>query len=195
MRVVTHIIDKPIGEVKPYFRNPRINHRTIDALVQAIPLAGFNVPIVIDSDGIIVKGHARYAAAIRLGMETIPCVVSEADEEAIRLDRLADNRIAEYSAWDNAKLEAELKTIGIDLSFLDLKDPEIAPMANERPGVGAEVGGEAIVPQGATSQGIDTFIKLVCDKCGETSFIHSRDVKMGATDDKTDTNNNPGDTE
>ena len=76
MEIVNQIVMKKISEVKPYVRNPRKNDKTVNLLVEIIPKVGFNVPLVIDRNGIIVKGHARYSAAIRLGMEEIPCVVT-----------------------------------------------------------------------------------------------------------------------
>ena len=108
MEIVKRIVMKKISEVKPYVRNPRKNDKTVNLLVEIIPKVGFNVPLVIDRNGIIVKGHARYAAAIRLGMEEVPCVVTDADEETIKLDRLADNRISEFSEWINDELLHEI---------------------------------------------------------------------------------------
>ena len=78
--VSKQIVMKPISEVKPYVRNPRKNEKTVKLLVDIIPKVGFNVPLVIDKKGIIVKGHARYAAAIQLGMTEVPCVITDADE-------------------------------------------------------------------------------------------------------------------
>ncbi len=75
------------------------------------------MPLVIDRNSIIVKGHARYAAAIRLGMEEIPCVVTDADEETIKLDRLADNRIFEFSEWINDELLHEIDMSNLDFDF------------------------------------------------------------------------------
>ena len=71
MEIVNQIVMKKISEVKPYVRNPRKNDKTVNLLVEIIPKVGFNVPLVIDRNGIIVKGHARYAAAIRLGGSTL----------------------------------------------------------------------------------------------------------------------------
>lgn len=59
----------------------------------------------------------RYAAAIRLGMEEIPCVVTDADEETIKLDRLADNRISEFSEWINDELLHEIDMLNLDFDF------------------------------------------------------------------------------
>ena len=117
MEIVNQIVMKKISEVKPYVRNPRKNDKTVNLLVEIIPKVGFNVPLVIDRNSIIVKGHARYAAAIRLGMEEIPCVVTDADEETIKLDRLADNRISEFSEWINDELLHEIDMLNLDFDF------------------------------------------------------------------------------
>ena len=119
--VVDEIVLKSISEIKPYFRNPRKNEKTVKALVKLIPQAGFNVPILIDKDNIIVKGHARYKAAIQLGMEKVPCVYSVADDETNMMDRLTDNKTSELSEWLDDDLLHELDML--DTSILsDLSD-------------------------------------------------------------------------
>lgn len=130
MEIVNQIVMKKISEVKPYVRNPRKNDKTVNLLVEIIPKVGFNVPLVIDRNGIIVKGHARYAAAIRLGMEQVPCVVTDADEETIKLDRLADNRISEFSEWVNDELLHELDMLNLDFDF-DLESLGFSVPADE----------------------------------------------------------------
>lgn len=117
MEVVKNIVMKKITEVKPYVRNPRKNDKTVLLLVDIIPKVGFNVPIVIDRKSVIVKGHARYAAAIKLGMQEVPCVVTDADEETIKLDRLADNKISEFSEWISEDLMHEVDMINLDFDF------------------------------------------------------------------------------
>lgn len=98
------VIYLPIAEIKPYWKNPRINDATVDALIEAIPLIGFNQPILIDKHNVIVKGHARYTAAVRLQMKKVPCIVSDNPDEINKLDRIADNKVFELSYWDaNAK--------------------------------------------------------------------------------------------
>ena len=130
MEIVNQIVMKKISEVKPYVRNPRKNDKTVNLLVEIIPKVGFNVPLVIDRNGVIVKGHARYAAAIRLGMEEVPCVVTDADEETIKLDRLADNRISEFSEWVNDELLHELDMLNLDFDF-DLESLGFSVPADE----------------------------------------------------------------
>lgn len=128
MEVSDKIVMKKIGEVKPYIRNPRKNDKTVDVLVKIIPKVGFNVPLVIDKNGVIVKGHSRFKAAIKLGMEEIPCIITEADEEAIKLDRIADNRVSEFSEWLSEGLAHELDMITLDIGDLEFNMPTLDDM-------------------------------------------------------------------
>ena len=123
INVSDKIIMKPINEVRPYIRNPRKNDKTVKLLVDIIPKVGFNVPIVIDKKGVIVKGHARFSAAIKLGMTEVPCVVTDADEELIKLDRIADNKISEFSEWVNDELLHEIDMINLNIDFSELGFP------------------------------------------------------------------------
>lgn len=126
IKVEHEIVMKKISEIKPYVRNPRKNDKTVELLCKVIPKVGFNVPLVIDQKGIIVKGHARFAAAIKLGMEELPCIVSHADEEAIRADRIADNKISEFSEWINEELMHEIDSIDLDFDFSELGFPQVS---------------------------------------------------------------------
>lgn len=120
------IVMKKISEIKPYIRNPRKNEKTVDLLCKVIPKVGFNVPLVIDEKGVIVKGHARFTAAIRLGMQELPCIVTHASEEAIKADRIADNKISEFSEWVNEELLHELDSIELDFDFTELGFPSVS---------------------------------------------------------------------
>ena len=62
------IIIKSLDELKPYENNPRRNDAAVDALAESIKRFGFNQPIVIDENGVIVAGHTRYKAALKLGL-------------------------------------------------------------------------------------------------------------------------------
>lgn len=117
---------RPINTVKPYVRNPRKNDKTVELLCKIIPKVGFNVPIVVDEKGVIVKGHARFTAAIRLGLEKVPCIVSHADEETIKADRIADNKISEFSEWVNEELMHEVDSIDLDFDFTELGLPAVS---------------------------------------------------------------------
>lgn len=124
--VENEIVMKKVNEIKPYVRNPRKNDKTVELLVKLIPIVGFNVPLVIDKNGIIVKGHARFSAAIKLGMKELPCIITHADEEAIKADRIADNKVSEFSEWLDEETLHEIDMIsleGFDFSELGFDVP------------------------------------------------------------------------
>lgn len=103
------------SEIKPYINNARINDRTVELLAKAIEKYGYNQPIVVDKNNVIVKGHARYKALIRLGYEEIECIISENSDELNNQDRLKDNLIAEETEWDLQELKYELEITDIEL--------------------------------------------------------------------------------
>ena len=60
------IIMKSLDEIRPYEKNPRRNDDAVDKVAESIKEFGFKVPIVIDKDGVIIAGHTRYKAALKL---------------------------------------------------------------------------------------------------------------------------------
>ena len=127
------IYDKRLDEIKPYENNPRHNDNAVDAVANSIREFGFKVPIVVDSDGVIVAGHTRYKAAKKLGLQTVPCLVADdLTQEQVKAFRLADNKVGELATWDLDTLKVELDNIGeIDMSefgfSLNIGDDEEAP--------------------------------------------------------------------
>ena len=106
------IVYKDVLDLRPYESNPRHNENAVEAVKNSIQEFGFKVPMVVTSDGTIVAGHTRYAAAILLGMEEVPCVIADdLTDEQIRAFRLVDNKTAELSKWNMAQLEQELKDL------------------------------------------------------------------------------------
>ena len=103
---------RDINQVYPYTRNGRRNEETVDQVAVSIQSYGFQQPIVVDKNGVIVVGHTRYAAAKKLKLTEVPVIVFGGDDQLAK-DRLADNRIQENSDWDKDVLLNEL---------LDLKD-------------------------------------------------------------------------
>ena len=108
-------------QLKPYFRNPRNNDKTVEALVRIIPRVGFNVPIVVDKDMVIIKGHSRWTASKILGLKEVPVIISSASEEQNNRDRVLDNAIHELTEWDYEKLKVELDLTGVSLDNYKLK--------------------------------------------------------------------------
>lgn len=120
-----------ISEVKPYPNNPRNNDDGVEAVANSIKEFGWQQPIVVDKDNVIIVGHTRYKAAKKLGMDKVPVVVaSNLSDEQVRAYRLADNKTGELTDWDMSLLDDELGDIAdIDMSDfgfdLDLDDDEV----------------------------------------------------------------------
>ena len=128
-----NIIEKPINEVIPYEKNPRINDNAVPAVMKSIEEFGFKVPIVIDKTGTIVTGHTRLKAAKKLGMKTVPCIVADdLTPEQIKAFRLADNKVAEAAEWDMELLNEELDgIIDIDMSDFNFGDITDSPSSED----------------------------------------------------------------
>lgn len=103
------IIEVNINDLKPYENNPRINDAAVDSVAASIQEFGFKVPIVIDTDNVIVAGHTRLKAAKKLGLKFVPCIIaSDLTPEQIKAFRVADNKTSELAEWDLKLLEQEL---------------------------------------------------------------------------------------
>jgi ParB-like chromosome segregation protein Spo0J len=95
---------RPLSSVRPYERNPRLNDQAVDAVAASIREFGFRQPIVVDEDGVIIVGHTRYKAALKLGMDTAPVhVASGLTPAQIKAYRIADNKTASLSTWDDER--------------------------------------------------------------------------------------------
>lgn len=104
-------------ELIPYSNNPRNNESAVDAVAASIKEFGFKVPIIIDKDNVIVAGHTRLKAALKIGLEKVPCIkADDLTPEQLKAFRLADNKVGELATWDFAKLEEELTEIDLDMS-------------------------------------------------------------------------------
>lgn len=113
------VIEKSVSDLKMYEKNPRKNDSSVDAVAESIKEFGFKVPIVIDKNDVIVTGHTRYKACLKLGLKTVPCIVADdLNEEQIKAFRLADNKTSELSSWDYTLLDTELD----DIFNIDMKD-------------------------------------------------------------------------
>jgi DNA modification methylase len=112
-----HVDMRPIGSIRPYENNPRLNEAAVDAVAASIQQFGFRQPIVVDEEGVIIVGHTRYKAALKLGLETVPVHVAIGLSPAqAKAYRLADNQTATLSQFDDDKLVEELAQLQ-DMDF------------------------------------------------------------------------------
>lgn len=108
-----------IDDIKPYENNPRDNDDAVDSVANSIKEFGWQQPIVVDKDMVIIVGHTRYKAAKKLGMDKVPVVVaSSLTPEQVKAYRLADNKVGELADWNLPKLNIELD----DINDIDMSD-------------------------------------------------------------------------
>lgn len=109
---------RKIDEVTPYGKNAKKHSdKQIKQIAASIQEFGFNQPIVVDKQGVVIVGHGRLAAARFLGLTTVPVLTVEITEEKAKAYRLADNKLNE-SEWDMKLVIEELKSISMPM--LDL---------------------------------------------------------------------------
>ncbi|MGD9126056.1 MAG: DNA methyltransferase [Planctomycetia bacterium] len=123
------ITQRDISTIKPYENNPRLNDDAVDAVAASIREFGFRQPVVVDEDGVIIVGHTRYKAALKLGLEKVPVhVATDLSPEQVKAYRLADNRTGELAEWDWDLLKfelADLQGADFDLGLLAFNDEEL----------------------------------------------------------------------
>jgi ParB-like chromosome segregation protein Spo0J len=106
MKIELWPIDKPI----PYARNARtIPQAAVDKVAASIREFGWQQPIVVDVERIVVAGHVRLLAAKQLDEKKVPVLVAKGLTPAqIKAFRLMDNRSHQETGWDMELLGLEI---------------------------------------------------------------------------------------
>lgn len=122
-------------------RNARTHtDKQIHLIAESIREFRFTTPILVTIDGEIVAGHGRYQAAKLLSMETVPVIcIDHLGPRQIRALRIADNRLAELSGWDDEilklelgeliELDFEVEITGFETAQIDVLLDPVAPVA------------------------------------------------------------------
>ena len=144
----------PIDRLIPYGRNARTHSDGQVAQIAASMVEfGWTNPVLADSQGNVIAGHGRLAAAKSLGMDSVPVVILDHLTEAQRRAYiLADNKLALNAGWDDETLAAELHALnaeGYDLDLIGFSAEELdalmAPLDDEGDGGAGE--GEDEIPE------------------------------------------------
>ncbi len=191
MMVSNWLVDKvahwPTARLVPYARNARTHsEEQVAQIAASIVEFGFTNPILAGSDGVIVAGHGRLAAAQKLGLESVPVVVLDhLTPTQRRALIIADNRIAENAGWDDAMLRIELQSLQEDGFNLDITgfdaDALAELMAGEETTVDGNTDEDAVpeVPVTPISRPGDIWVlgehRLLC---GDSTVAESYDRLM-----------------
>lgn len=161
MKVETVLIDK----IKPYENNPRNNDDAVDAVANSIKEFGWQQPIVVDNDRVIIAGHTRYKAAKKLGYKEVPIVVADnLTKEQVNAYRLADNKVGELANWDTKKLDDELQAL---LDQIDMTDFGFDENIEFDPADDIDVDLE-------TDDKDKKLIQVTCPNCGEVFTVDNK---------------------
>ena len=113
-----NIQEMEITKIIPYINNPRKN-LNIDKVASSIKEFGFQQPIVIDEENIIIVGHTRFEAAKKLGIEKVPVTIAKLSKNQAKAYRIADNRLNQDASWDTKLLNLEFNDLIGDNYNLD----------------------------------------------------------------------------
>src|SRR5438876_8349510 len=92
-------------------------------------------PIVVDEAGVIIVGHTRFKAALKLGLKEVPVHVAVGLSPAqAKAYRLADNQTAQSSEWDGDKLAqelAQLQEMDFDLGLTGFSSEDLERLLDQ----------------------------------------------------------------
>jgi len=125
----------PIDRLIPYEKNAKIHTEAqIEALAKVITSQGWDVPIVVDKDGVIIKGHGRRLTAIHLGLKEVPVICrSDLTPAQVKAARLSDNRVA-MTDFDTTLIKDELNALnleGFDMGSMGFDAKELDMMIKD----------------------------------------------------------------
>ncbi len=109
VKINTKVIELNIGDVKAHEGSHKTDETVVEMIKNSLQEFGFQQPIVIDKDNVVVAGNALLKAALALGMEKVPCLRTDyLTDEQIQQYRIADNKTSEFAKWNEKKLRKEL---------------------------------------------------------------------------------------
>lgn len=112
-----NILYIPTSDLIPYGRNAKKHPASqVKLIANSIKEFGFQQPIVVDKNNVVVIGHGRLLAAKRLRMGEVPVVrVDDLTDDQVKALRLADNKVAE-SEWSLDLVASEIADIQLDMT-------------------------------------------------------------------------------
>ncbi len=126
------IVYRPIDELKPNPRNPRVHPKDqVGRVAASMKEFGNITPVLVDASGEVIAGHARLLAARENGWTEVPTIMVEHLTRAqAQAFMIADNRLAELAAWDMKLVGENLKALSelnldFSLELTGFETPEI----------------------------------------------------------------------
>lgn len=176
----------PLSHLKPYPRNAKErNEQAVDAVAESITRYGYNQPIVVDADMVIIVGHTRYFALQKLGIKKASVLVTEMDKARAAQYRIVDNSTNELAPWNYDNLIPELRewsNVSDDNSFFMF---DVAALINDSVGGDYQPTTQEEYEDheeklessiGGLSDQTNDYIDFPCPHCGEMVSLRKSDL-------------------
>ena len=135
-RTMIKMEEVDIDLIKPYKNNPReISAEAVQKVMKSIKEFGYNQPIVVDKDPVILAGHTRWKAMKQRGKKKANIIIRDLTKEQAVAYRIMDNRSGEESKWQNKLLAEELNVLqdtSFDLDLTGFNATELENLANDK---------------------------------------------------------------
>lgn len=177
-----------LGDIKPYWRNPRANDQAVEAVMQSIKDYGYNQYIAVDKKGVIISGHTRYKALTRLGFKDLDVFVLNLTPQKAKQYRIVDNKTSELADWDMKTLIPELREIE-NVGSLNIFFPDINVEDLVKESVGNikfdDVSQKDVDEKQKkldekfkkiNADKLESKLEVICPCCNETFYLDRKDV-------------------
>lgn len=177
-----------LGDIKPYWRNPRINDQAVEAVMESIKEYGYNQYIAVDTKNVIISGHTRFKALTRLGFQEIDVFVLDLSAQKAKKYRIVDNKTSELAEWDMKQLIPELREIE-NVGDLDIFFPDVSVEDLVKESIGnikfQDVTQDEINQkkkemedkfEKINADKLETKLEVICPHCNETFYLDRKDV-------------------
>jgi ParB-like chromosome segregation protein Spo0J len=171
-----------LSKIKPYEGNPRVNGAAVEKVRESIERFGYQTPIVVDPNNVIIAGHTRYEALRALGWKECEVLVADLPEKLAAEFRIVDNRAAELAYWDKDRLIDELRAVDeradIEPFFAD---GELNRLFSQAAGLNVQIPTQQQIDQAAeaaatrfedaANESVSSLTAVTCRHCGKTFHI------------------------
>jgi len=130
------IVTKKISEIIPYENNAKLHPETqINQIAESIKEFGFNDPIAVDENNVIIEGHGRFEAIKKLGWEEVECIeLNHMTDIQKKAYILAHNKLTLNTGFDEELLRKEFEELqkqAIDLELTGFTYDELNKLFGE----------------------------------------------------------------
>jgi ParB-like chromosome segregation protein Spo0J len=124
-----------VSSIKPYEKNYKKHpQEQIEKLALAIEKTGFDVPVILDRNLVLIAGEGRWLASRKLKLAEIPCIIRRdlTDQEA-NAKRIANNVLG-VTSFDDVILLNELESLreqGFNMALTGFNDKDLLSLQAE----------------------------------------------------------------